>query len=245
MNAFIPQVVQDLLAQPLNHYRDAAPSGTATPPQGDAATHVAFILDRSGSMEHGKDSTIEGYNEQAQAVKTGAEQAGGTTTYTEAQFNAQVQIRRLMESLSALQPLTAESYQPQGGTALLDAVGATVAALLQKPGVWDPTTAFLVTVFTDGEENASRVYRAETIRDMIERLEATGRWTFALVGPKDSVLGLARTLAIHQSNVAGYDESSLHEKRAAFSRVNQANTVYFSRKMAGAMRTNGLFSPDE
>ena len=47
---------------------------------------------------------------------------------------------------------------------------------------------------------------------MVRRLEATGRWTFALVGPQQTVSGLADMLAVKACNVAGYDETSIAEK---------------------------------
>ena len=138
-------------------------------------------------------------------------------------------------------PLTVGTYQPQGNTALLDAIGSTIAALLQTPDINSPNTATLVTTFTDGQENASRVYSAETIKAMVQRLEATGRWTFALLGPQSTVTGLADMLAVKAKNVSGYDESSVADKRMAFSKMAMASEEIMYARKEGQTQFNDLY----
>jgi hypothetical protein len=237
MNPFIPAAVQQLLSKPVAFYQEnqsEAPSGKAP------LTNIALVLDCSGSMSHGKEATIEGFNTQVDAIRTGAVDAGATT-YTDVQFSTEVNIRGVAVDLDNLVPLNASTYVPNGNTALLDAIGSTIAALLQTPDIHSTDTATLVTTFTDGQENASRIYSAATIKAMVERLEATGRWTFALIGPKRTVSQLAEMLAVKRSNVAGYDESSIADKSMAFKRVAMANeSVFFSRK-AGSKQFVDLY----
>lgn len=240
MNPFIPVAVQELLFKPISFYQDnqsEAPSGKAP------LTNVALVLDCSGSMSHGKEATIEGFNTQVEVIRAGAKEAGATT-FTDVQFNSQVNIRTIAGDLDHLMPLTLGTYLPKGNTALLDAIGSTIAALLQTTDINSATTATLVTTFTDGQENASRIYSAETIKGMVQRLEATGRWTFALVGPQSTVTGLADMLAVKTKNVSGYDETSVTDKRMAFSKLAMANEkVMFSRK-EGVTQFNDLYDTD-
>lgn len=236
MNPFIPNAVHDLLTKPASYYKNQPVEDSQTEP----LTNVAFVLDRSGSMARGIESTIEGYNEQIRAVQVGAKGIG-QTSYTSVQFASTVDIGCVAGSVDNITYLTEETYQPDGNTALLDAIGATIAALLETPHIQSAKTANLITVFTDGEENASRIYTAQLIRGLIERLEATDHWTFALVGPLSSVRGLADSLAIQQGNTLGYDESSATAKRSAFSRAAAATGVVFSRKLDGFTKTNNLF----
>ncbi len=241
MNPFIPAAIQKLLSKPVSFYQEN-PSDPSVGKQ--PLTNIALILDCSGSMAHGKDATIEGFNAQVDVIRAGAVGAG-TTTYTDVQFSSTVNLRSVAGDLGNLLPLDSETYVPNGNTALLDAIGSTVAALLQTPDVNSPDTAMLVTTFTDGEENASRIYTTEMINGIVQRLEATGRWTFALVGPEQTVSGMAEMLAVNERNVAGYDESSVTDKRLAFSRVATANEkVMYSRKL-GAKKFDGLFDEAE
>ena len=241
MNPFIPTAVQELLSKPISYYQE----NQSEAPQGKAPlTNVALILDCSGSMSHGKDVTIEGFNAQVDVIRSGAKEAGATT-YTDVQFSSDVNIRSVAGDLDHLVPLTDVTYQPGGNTALLDAIGSTIAALLQTADINSPDTATLVTTFTDGQENASRIYDAQTIKAMVQRLEATGRWTFALLGPQTTVAGLADMLAVKAQNVSGYDETSITDKRSAFRKMAMANEqVMYSRK-EGIKQFDKLYGDDD
>ena len=230
MNPFIPAVVQELLAKPVAFYKEHQFVGENTK---SPRTNIAFVLDSSGSMSLGKEATIEGFNAQVQVIREGAKDAGATT-FTDVQFSSEVNLKTIAGDLDHLAPLNDATYQPAGNTALLDAIGATVAALLTTKDIHAQDTATLVTTFTDGQENASRIYSAAMIRDMVQRLEATGRWTFALVGPHQTIAGLADMLSVRASNVAGYDENSIADKSAAFRKVAKANEqVMYLRKTGG------------
>jgi len=241
MNPFIPTAVQDLLSKPISYYQENQSEGT----QGKAPlTNVALILDCSGSMSHGKDVTIEGFNTQVEVIRAGAKEAGATK-YTDVQFSSNVNIRSIAGDLDHLVPLTDETYQPGGNTALLDAIGSTIAALLQTEDINSPDTATLVTTFTDGQENASRIYDAKTIKALVQRLEATGRWTFALLGPQTTVTSLADMLAVKAKNVSGFDETSVTDKRMAFRKMAMANEqVMYSRK-EGIKQFDALYDEDK
>lgn len=237
MNPFIPTAVQELLAKPVAFYKEHQSDAAST---SAPLTNVAFVLDCSGSMSHGKEATIEGFNAQVQVIRDGAKDAGATT-FTDVQFSSEVNLKTVAGDLDHLAPLNNATYQPGGNTALLDAIGATVAALLATKNINSPDTATLVTTFTDGQENASRIYSAALIRDMVQRLEATGRWTFALVGPQTTVAGLADMLAIRASNVAGYDETSIADKTAAFRKVSMANEMMMFKRKDGSKQFDSLY----
>jgi len=232
--------VTALLAKPVSWYEEmrtqAAADASATP-----LTNVAFVLDKSGSMQNGIGTTIEGFNEQVRVVREGAAGAG-ETTFTDVQFSTQVEVRRVASSLEKLVPLTEETYRPDGMTALHDALGDTIAALLQTRRIEAPRTATLVTVFTDGEENSSRRYSAEVLSELIKRLEATGRWTFALVGPHGGVTALAEMLSVKPANVAAYNPASVEERHVAFARTARASASYMSMRKAGVTQAAGLYA---
>ena len=241
MNPFIPTAVQELLAKPVSFYKENQSDAISAKAP---LTNVAFILDCSGSMSHGKEATIEGFNSQVQVIREGAKDAGATT-FTDVQFSSEVNLKTVAGDLDHLAPLNSETYRPGGNTALLDAIGATVAALLLTKDIHAADTATLVTTFTDGQENASRIYSAAMIRDLVQRLEATGRWTFALVGPQQTVAGLADLLSVRASNVAGYDETSIADKSAAFRKVAMANETMMYKRKAGEKQFGELYEAEK
>lgn len=206
-------------------------------------TYIGFVLDGSGSMESGKSDTIKGFNTQINTVKAGAAEAGETRVGM-VDFSTTPSVRYMGVGTSALQPLTAESYMPNGYTALYDGVGVMIAELLAQPHLESPETAVLVTIFTDGEENASTEYSAVLLKNLITKLEATGRWTFALVGPTDGVMDLADLLAVDRSNTTGFDPNSLGDRMVTQVKMAVASASYMTSRSAGVKSRKGLYSDD-
>lgn len=241
-NLSLPPVVRALLERSVDSFKPAKP---VTFDAKDALTHVAFVLDSSSSMNLGKSATVEGFNAQLQVVRDGAKLAG-KTTFTDVQFDTDVKVRCVARELGAhgeeqLLEMTDQTYQPDGSTALYDALGETIAQLLSTPHIDAPSTAVLVTLFTDGDENSSRVYDAATLKALVERLEATQRWTFALVGPRQGVTGLADLLSVSRKNIAGFDVNSVADKRAAFDKAVGASAQYMSLRAMGASASAALY----
>ena len=234
----LPAVVQALLDKPVSFFEEMA-TRIATPTD-EPLTNVAFILDDSSSMEKGLSATIEGFNNQVNVVRKGARDAG-RTTFTETHFSSTVRIRRVAAALETLQPLTDESYVPHGWTALYDALGDTIAALLDTEGIDAPLTATLVTLFTDGGENYSTTYSGSVLGELIKRLEATKRWTFALVGPEGGVRALGDLLAVKKGNITGYNPDSVEDRKRAFGLVASASASYMTMRSTGMTQAVGLY----
>src|SRR5262245_33120582 len=118
-------------------------------------TIVAFVLDKSGSMEAIKESTIEAFNAYLNGLKQDPEgirfsliqfdSLGVETTWK----NAPVQ------DVAALDGVT---YAPRGGTPLIDASFKTIKAVERKVAEFAQPPKVVICIQTDGEENASREY---------------------------------------------------------------------------------------
>jgi hypothetical protein len=114
-------------------------------------TLINVVLDKSGSMGHLQRATIEGFNQ----FLWDQQRQDGECRLSLTQFDTSMKVDYVATDIHAVQPLGTWSYQPNGGTALLDAVGITIKGaeqwLLKHPGNWKS----LVVIFTDGEENSS------------------------------------------------------------------------------------------
>jgi hypothetical protein len=237
----MPAVILELLDKPLSYFKELATLKAG--PLDLPLTQVAFALDVSGSMSTGKEATIAGFNHQLKVVREGATIAG-ETLYTEVHFGSEVAFRCTAASLEHLKALDNDTYVPQGMTSLHDAIGDTIAALLATPRIGSPATATLLTIFTDGDDTYSKRYSTEALKALVERLAATGRWTFALVGPSGSVNALADLLSINRSNVAGYNPSSVAERTRAFEAVALASCAYMSARSVGSTQARGLYASE-
>lgn len=237
----LPAVIHELLSKPVDYYR---PKEEAVALTRESITHVAFALDESSSMLRDRFATIEGYNAQLDASRS-QEKDVGDLRFTDCRFSSEVSFPAVCKSIKELKNLTPETYDPDGSTSLYDALGETIAKLLSTEEIWLPTTACLVTLFTDGEENTSQTFSAAILREVLARLEATGRWTFLLLGSKASIGTLADVLAVDRRNVEGYDISTAAGKTEAFSKVVGATNSYMAMRSMGGSKLEAAFSTEQ
>ncbi len=181
-------------------------------------TYYMLILDKSGSMMSVANKTVEGFNEQVQMIKDlekkFPEQKIRVSLTT---FNHNVSHDIFLKKPKKLPLLKAAlrvngrsdvqddnvvSYQPEGMTALYDAIGLSVKKLkkeIKKEIKKDKATAIVV-ILTDGHENSSRLYKYEKITYMIKKLEKTGNWTFSYLGATPDAVEIAGRLNINKHN---------------------------------------------
>lgn len=238
----LPSRIRRILETPLAVFEalknEQAAAGT------QPLTYVGFVLDRSGSMQTGKAETIAGFNAQIEVIKAETATAGETRLGM-VDFADVPTVRYMGQGLSALTALTDENYKPGGYTALFDGIGVMIAELLAQARMESPETAVLVTIFTDGEENASRVYSSTTLKALITRLEATGRWTFALVGPGATAMNLADLLAVDRSNVAGFDPDSVDSRGDVMIAMKLAGSKFMNSRSRGLKSSKGLYKDEK
>jgi ADP-heptose:LPS heptosyltransferase len=97
-------------------------------------------------------------------------------------------------------------------TALLDAVGTTIADIgnkLNKIDENDRPAKVIVLIITDGQENSSKEYTHEKIKEMIERQQKVYSWQFLFFGANIDSFYVAKTIGInanHSVNFSATDE---------------------------------------
>jgi len=109
--------------------------------------------------------------------------------------------------LKAVSAMTDKEYAVGGSTALLDAIGRTI----RKIGNVQKHTAegfraekVLFVIITDGEENASREYSADRIREMIRRQKEEYGWEFIFLGANIDAVQTAGRFGIAPDRTADY-----------------------------------------
>jgi Mg-chelatase subunit ChlD len=159
--------------------------------------HNLIILDESGSMASIKHTIIAGFNELVQTIK------GIEKQYPEQEhfislvsFNGLgIKTLHLTAPVSKLEQIDDSNYRPDASTPLFDAIGYTLNEGIRI--LRDKTDYnVLVTILTDGEENASREYSGATIKKMIEELKQQN-WTFTYIGTDHDVDKIADSIAIN------------------------------------------------
>lgn len=188
--------------------------------------HNLIILDESGSMESIKKSIISGFNETVQNIK-GIEQQFPDQQHSISfiSFNGLGnKILHFNDPVSKLQTIDDSRYKPDSMTPLYDAVGFSILKLknlLENQKDYN----VLVTIMTDGEENASREYSGQTIRSMIEELKKKN-WTFTYIGSDHDVEKFA--LSISVNNFLAWQKDT-EGTAQMFAKDNEARKMYATK----------------
>lgn len=160
-------------------------------------THIAVVLDRSGSMQSIKADTIGGFNEFLKAQKA----APGKATLTLVQFDDVSETVWDSADISGVKPLTDETYKPRGSTALLDTIGKVINQTGQALSGLDeavrPSKVVFV-ILTDGHENASHEFSLQNINEMITHQRDKYAWEFVFLGANQDAILVAGRMGISQ-----------------------------------------------
>ena len=154
-----------------------------------------IILDESGSMQGIKHQIINGFNETVQTIKSAEKKHKKQKHFVSlVTFSDAENIKTVYDRIEAnsVEELTDKTYQPCASTPLYDAMGIALTSL--KKAV-SPNDKVLVTVITDGYENASKEHNAYTIKALVELLKAEG-WVFAYIGANQDVIREASKISI-------------------------------------------------
>lgn len=168
------------------------------------ATHIAVLLDRSGSMGVVKEETISGFNYFLKEQQA----AGDNATLTLVQFDSEstdvVHESRPVRDVPGLNP---DTYQPRGSTPLLDALGQTINStgktLAAIPEAKRPDKVVFV-VITDGEENASHQFTKARVKEMIDHQTGKYNWQFVYLGANQDAFAEAGAVGISMAMAANY-----------------------------------------
>lgn len=202
--------------------------------------HNLIILDESGSMESIKPTIVNGFNELVQSIK------GIQIQFPEQEHFISIisfngfgnKVLHFMDDVSQLNAIDSSNYKPDSMTPLYDAMGFSFAKL--KTELESQTNYnVLVTILTDGEENASKEYTGTVIKNMIEEL-SKGNWTFTYIGTDHDVEKMAANLSIKNSmsfdkNTHGIDsmfEQEFQSRRQFFKNIREKNDFkenYFNK----------------
>jgi hypothetical protein len=152
-------------------------------------------------MESIKPSIINGFNELVQSIK------GIQKQFPEQEHDISIisfngfgnKVLHFMDDVSKLNTIDSSNYKPDSVTPLYDAMGFGFSKLRKKLKS-QTNYNVLVTILTDGEENASKEYSGTEIKNMIEEL-SSDNWTFTYIGTDHDVEKMATNLSIKNSMV--------------------------------------------
>lgn len=174
----------------------------------DSYTHIAMVLDRSGSMASIASDTIGGVNQFLAAQKS----APGECSATLVQFDDVIETVFDGQRIADVKPLDSGTYVPRNTTALYDAVGRTIAStgdwLMKKPEAERPGKVIFA-IITDGFENASKQFDRAKVFDMIKHQREAYKWEFIFIGANQDALATGQGIGIARSHSMNYAANSV------------------------------------
>ena len=209
------------------------------------------ILDATGSMVSIYSQALSGVNETLATIRMAQEEHPELEQHvTLASFSAGEHfLNRIYSALPIAEArnITREDYPLLGCTALYDAMGTCISELQQKVTHDDRV---LVTIITDGYENASRTWSGKQIKSLVEELRQMG-WTFTYIGADQDVEKVAGEIGVQNSLRFS---ANAEETQAMFAKERMSRSRFYSKMSmflaeeepcASMVESNDYFDDDE
>ncbi len=184
---------------------------------------IAYVLDRSGSMQDMVEPAIAGFNQFLREQR----EAPGDARLSLILFDDQYEVPCNRLPLDEVPELDTTTYVPRAMTALLDAIGRTINEIDQKlQGMLEAERPgkIMVAIFTDGLENASREFSLDRINSLIREKREEHGWEFLFLAANQDAIATADRMGI-DPNMAGtvkFSKAGVHSSSSSMSRKMHA-----------------------
>jgi hypothetical protein len=198
-----------------------------------------IILDKSGSMSSIANAAISGFNETVGGIRSAQERFKDTQEHFVSLMifcNCEKTMVYDMVPVNEVKELTSREYRPCCCTPLYDAMGISINALYNAIKDKEDATA-VVTVITDGYENASKEYSGKAIKALVERMKNEEGWNFAYIGTNQDVEATASSLSIDHHMSFRDDEVGMAE---AWEKERKSKMMLFGRFSADFATTSAM-----
>lgn len=166
----------------------------------EKATEIIFLIDRSGSMNVCEEDTIGGYNSFLDVQKRKCGRAYITTVLFDNRYEILCEHVDIREAAY----LSRDEYYARGSTALLDAIGLTIARASERQKAEQDTSRTLMVIITDGLDNLSRVYHIKDIYNMIHEQQSKHGWEFIFLAADMESLRTAQSIGISPARTGDF-----------------------------------------
>ena len=206
------------------------------------ATYNLIILDESGSMRSVREDVVSGCNVLLQNISDVAHKVREIKQYMSIFCFDTSHSRFIFQNVpgEGIRDFTMADYYPNAYTPLYDAIGYTVTLLNIQ--LDNTKSVGMVTIITDGHENASHQWSHHMVVDIIEQMKKKG-WVFTFIGAITDVETVATDLGIN--NFLKFEKTK--EGMAAMFKEKKRSDLAYNAKRCylERMRLTGSLTAEE
>lgn len=192
----------------------------------ETSTHYLLLLDRSGSMQRCWTATLNALDAQLEVIyRATSDQPKLRVTINLVVFNDRFETLVYQAKPEACKRFPVHHLFPEGNTGLFDAMGFSFQ---QLRGAMKADDIALVTVITDGMENASQHFDGPRLSALMDELKASGKWSFSFMGADFDIFEhLGKELNLEKKNTLFFSKSRIDEEVQAMSSKHK---LFFSKQ---------------
>lgn len=184
----------------------------------DNFIHICFVVDESGSMYDSVKDVVGGFKQIIDEQKRVKEGRCAVSLYTFADSVKEIFVGKDVNDVDTI------VYHPHGCTAMNDGIGTAIDNI----GKWldnmpedEKPSKNLIVIMTDGEENSSREYSLERVKEMIKHQQDVYSWSFMFLGADITNLNDAQNLGLRMSSVT--TKANMYKN---YDMINTATSLY-------------------
>ena len=174
---------------------------------------IVCVLDKSGSMQPVQEDIVGSFNTFLASQKKALEGA----MFTLVLFDSDIKTTR--GCIDDFDRLTPDQYQPEGSTALYDALGETITDIENQV---TPETIVIFAIITDGEENSSNEYSSKEIKYLIQHFQKWHPWSFLFLAANQDAFTESQKIGIQDGYWSNISLTNEVDCSAAFDSVTDA-----------------------
>lgn len=199
-----------------------------------------LVLDESSSMSVISQSTVSSVNEYIGNLASMPKKLKINSNIIV--FSTEVGIIRSYDPKTFRNWVNGVDYIPHGVTALFDAIAVAIKHANSNSSNGDQV---VITVITDGHENASVDYNLATIKSLIAEAKKSN-YTINFIGAGDflDVQAVAQGMGIFASNTINYTADNAGVKKVMNTLSNSRSASTVSYMDTGENKMDGFFSHD-
>jgi Mg-chelatase subunit ChlD len=205
-------------------------------------TEIVVIMDRSGSMASIWDDAVGGLQSLIEEQK----EVKGKANFTLVAFDNDYEEFYSGQDLDTVPAEVPTEIHPRGGTALNDAIGKAIGSLKQRIDKSDDDIQVIVAIITDGQENSSKEWQGDKIKELITECQKELDWAFIFLGCNQDAIGVGRALGLSQGQTVNYAGTG-SGTRSAYRGASKALGTLRSAKVMGmtAGAAKGVLEDDQ